>query len=81
MGTIVGLLLALLLGWVFHKLGTMLRAKTGIVLGRNGAIGVGVVVAMAIWFALRTTTELPSEFINALGIGPAVGLGHSLYKL
>lgn len=80
MSTLIGLAVALVLGWVFHRVGTTVRARSGIALGRPAAIGVGVVVAMAVWFALRTTTDLPNDLVNAMGIGPAVGLGHSLYK-
>lgn len=80
MDMILGALVALLLAWGAHKLGTLVRSRTGIALSKGGAIAVGVVVAMGIWFALRYTTQLPQEFVNALGIGPAVGLGHSLQK-
>ncbi len=77
---LIGAALAIVLGLVFHKLGTLVRVRTGIVLSQPAAIGVGVVVALAIWFALRLTVALPSELVNAIGIGPAVGLGHSLRK-
>jgi len=44
------------------------------------AIAVAVVIALGLWLLLRLVTGLPQTIIDAMGIGPAVGLSTGLRK-
>lgn len=80
MNLFIGLGIALVLAWVFIQLGNMLRGRMGGGLSRFAALAVGVGVGLAIWALLRWGTSIPTEIIDALGIGPAVGLSQSLRR-
>lgn len=77
---VIGLALAIAIAWVTIRLGAWLRVRYNIGLSRPLAILVGVVIALALWVVLRTYTHLPAEVIDALGIGPAVGLSEGLRR-
>jgi len=77
---VYGLAAAIVLGWLFVQLGLWFRLKTGIELSRGPAIAVAVVIALGLWLLLRLVTGLPQTIIDAMGIGPAVGLSTGLRK-
>ncbi len=77
---LIGLGVALVTGWVALKLGTLLRERQGITLGKYPAIGAGVALALVIWLLLRATLTLSDDILNAVAIGPGAGLGYALYN-
>lgn len=80
MNYLVGIAVAIPLAWVAKLLGSYIRLRTGMSLGRYTAIAAGVITALGIWFLLRATTTIPGEIIDAMGIGPAVGFGLGLRR-
>lgn len=80
MNYLVGIVVIIPLAWAFKELGSYIRLRTGMSLGRFMAIAAGVITALGIWLILRTTTEIPREIIDAMGIGPAVGLSLGLRR-
>lgn len=80
LNVVLGLLLAIAIAWLTIRLGVWLRLRFHFALSRPWAILVGVVIALGLWLVLRLFTQIPTELIDALGIGPAVGLSEGLRR-
>lgn len=73
MNLMIGLVVALVLAFVFGKLGDLLRERTGWKINRMVLIFGGAVLVLGLSALLRLT-GLPRELSNGLALGPVIGL-------
>lgn len=81
MNYLIGIVAALGLMWVSTKLGELVRDYTNGGLNRFAAMAVGVVTGMGLWYGLRYGTDLAKPVVDAIALGPAVGLTQGLTRL
>lgn len=73
MNILIGILIALVLAFVFGKIGDLIRERTQWKVNRMVLIFGGAVLVLGLSALLRMT-GLPREITNGLALGPVIGL-------